>query len=168
MLILYQNYSAMATGSKIRYFFISAAVVFLLVSCEKNKNDVIPDEYVEFTIDILDYPALESFTGSVIVDANDMKIIDREYAGGFDGNGIIIYRSLPDEFNAYDRTCPHDYAVNELSQKVNVDFTRAICPKCSTYYELSSFGTPSSGPGQYPLKNYKTNFDGRYLRVWND
>jgi len=156
------------TGSKIRFFFIYSLIVFLPVSCERNKNDVIPDVYVEFTIDIFDYQALESIAGSVVVDENDMRIIDREYAGGFDGNGIIIYRSMENEFMAYDRTCPHDYAVNGLSIKVNVDFTRAVCPKCSTYYELFSFGTPSDGPGQYPLKNYRTHFDGRYLRVWNN
>ncbi len=75
MLILYKNYSGMATGSKIRYFFISSAIVFLLVSCERNKNDVIPDVLVDFTIDLRDYPSLESMTGSAIVDANDMCII---------------------------------------------------------------------------------------------
>ncbi len=157
----------MIAGSKIKQFFIHLTIITLLISCERNKNDVIPDVYIDFTIDILDYPALESLTGSVIVDANDMRIADRKYAGGFNGNGIIIYRSLPEEFNAYDRTCPHDYAVNNLSKKVNIDFIEAICPDCSTHYALSSFGTPSSGPGQYPLKNYKTRFDSRYLTVWN-
>jgi nitrite reductase/ring-hydroxylating ferredoxin subunit len=106
-------------------------------------------------------------TGSVVVDAGDMRISNRKYAGGYDGNGIIIYRSLPDEFNAYDRTCPHDYVINNLSKKVNIDFIEAICPECSTHYALSSFGTPISGPGNYPLKNYKTRFDGRYITVWN-
>lgn len=138
-----------------------------MVSCERNKNDVIPDEIVDFSIDILDFPDLQSITGSAAVDKNDARIIDRRYAGGFDDNGIIIYRSMEDEFLAYDRTCPHDYAVNGLSVKVNIDFTQAVCPRCSTRYELFSFGTPGSGPGKYPLKNYKTGFDGRYLRVWN-
>jgi nitrite reductase/ring-hydroxylating ferredoxin subunit len=157
----------MPTGSKIKHFFICLTLLTLLISCERNKNDVIPDEYVDFTIDILDYPVLESLTGSVSVDASDMRIADRKYAGGYNGNGIIIYRSLPDEFNAYDRTCPHDYAINNLSKKVTIDFTEAICPQCSTHYSLSSFGTPVSGPGRYPLKNYKTRFDGRYITVWN-
>jgi hypothetical protein len=157
----------MTSGSKIKQFFIRLIIITLLISCERNKNDVIPDVYVDFTIDILDYPVLESFTGSVIVDANDMRIADRKYAGGFDGNGIIIYRSLPEEFNAFDRTCPHDWEVNNTSIKVNIDFIDAICPDCSTRYALSSFGTPTSGPGRYPLKNYKTRFDGRFLTVWN-
>jgi hypothetical protein len=157
----------MTSGSKIKQFSIRLFMIILLISCERNKNDVIPDVYVDFTIDIFDYPALESFTGSVIVDANDMRIADRKYAGGFDGNGIIIYRSLPEEFNAFDRTCPHDWEINNRSIKVNIDFIEAICPDCSTHYALSSFGTPTSGPGRYPLKNYKTLFDGRYLKVWN-
>lgn len=158
----------MVTGSKIRVFFISSLAIFLLASCERNKNDVIPDTLVDFTLDILDYPVLETTTGSVIVDKNDARILDRRYAGGYDDNGIIIYRSMETEFLAYDRTCPHDYAVNRLSIKVNIDFTQALCPKCSTYYSLFSFGTPVEGPGKYPLKNYRTSFDGRYLRVWND
>jgi nitrite reductase/ring-hydroxylating ferredoxin subunit len=158
----------MATKSKIRYFFITSFILLLPVSCDRNKNDVIPDCVVDFTIDIIDYPSLQAVTGSAVVDKNDTRIDDRRYAGGFNDNGIIIYRSMESEFLAYDRTCPHDWAVNELSTKINVDFTQAICPKCSTHYELFSFGTPSSGPGQYPLKNYRTSFDGRYLRVWNE
>jgi nitrite reductase/ring-hydroxylating ferredoxin subunit len=158
----------MTSGSKIRYFLILSLTVLLLVSCKRNNNDIIPDVVVDFTLDILDYPVLEAVTGSSVIDKNDIRISDRRYAGGYDDNGIIIYRSMTDEFLAYDRTCPHDYAVNGQSIKVNIDFTQAICPKCSTHYELFSFGTPSSGPGQYPLKNYKTRFDGRYLRVWND
>ena len=159
----------MVTGSKIRYFFISSVIVFLLVSCEKNKNDVIPDVYVSFDMDIIGdilFSDLAAIGNHVIVTSQTNNWGSR--AAGYDNNGIIVYRSLPDEFNAYDRTCPHDFAVNGLSIKVNVDFTQAICPKCSTYYALSAFGTPVSGPGQYPLKNYKTSFDGRYLSVWND
>jgi len=95
-----------------------------------------------------------------------MRITDRKYAGGFNGNGIIIF-SGSDGYYAYDRTCPHDYVTNSLSIKVNIDFIEAICPDCSTHYALAAFGTPSSGPGRYPLKNYKTRFDGRFLTVWN-
>ena len=157
----------MTPDSKIRYFFISLSIFLCLISCERNKNDVIPDVYVDFTMDILDFPNLESITGSATVNASDMRITDRRYAGGFNGNGIIIYRSLPDEFNAYDRTCPHDYTDKQLSVKVNVDFTEAICPQCSTHYALSAFGTPSAGPGRYPLKNYKVRFEGRFITVWN-
>ncbi len=155
---------SMSSGSKIGFFSIAIALAVIISSCNK-KNDVIPDVYVDFTLDVNDpqFVDLSAIGGSVTVNA---RTNNQEYAAGFDGNGIIVYRG-PDEFYAYDRTCPHDYTVNDLSIKVNVDFTLAICPQCSTAYALSANGTPASGVGRYPLKNYKTSFDGRNVRVWN-
>lgn len=158
----------MLKALKIKYFLFLTLFVFATLSCDREKNDVIPDVYVDFHMDIsgdILFSDLAAIGNHVIVTSATNNWGSR--AAGFDNNGIIVYRSLPDEFNAYDRTCPHDYSVNGLSIKVNVDFTQAICPACSTAYALSAFGTPVSGPGQYPLKNYKTSFDGRYLRVWN-
>lgn len=160
----------MAVDSKIRFFF-TLALVFTIVSCEKNKNDVIPDRDVNFRMDIGGDPlftGLAAIGNSVVVTSktNNYGI----YATGFDDNGIIIYRAQLDmspEFYAYDRTCPHDYVTDGQSIKVDIDFIQAICPRCSTHYELSIGGLASSGPGKYPLKNYKTRFDGRFLDVWN-
>jgi nitrite reductase/ring-hydroxylating ferredoxin subunit len=157
----------MQIGSKLRYFFYSLIIALLLSSCNRNENDVIPDVDVDFTIDMMDFFNIYGVIGSDTVNANDLRIDQgRLYAGGFKGNGIIIYYG-GDGYYAYDRTCPHDYSTNGLSIKINADFTQAVCPKCSTIYALSAFGTPASGPGRYPLKNYKTRFDGRYLNVWN-
>jgi hypothetical protein len=158
----------MTSGSKIRYFFISLAFLLLPASCENNKNDVIPDVYVDFTMNIsrdVLFRDLTSIGSSVIVNylTNNWGYI----SAGYDSSGIIVYRSNLDEFNAYDRTCPYDYVVKNKTVRVNVDFMQAICPVCSTYYELSSYGSPSAGPGRYPLKNYKTSFFDPYVRVWN-
>ena len=157
----------MADKAKLRIFFILLALT--LHSCENEKNDVIPDWYVDFTIDLEDFPTLTTTFGAVIVNKNDLRIPKREYAGGFNGNGIIIIYTSDEyiPFYAYDRTCPHDYSVDQSSVKVNLDFVHAICPKCSTTYELATGGYPISGPGRYRLKNYKTQYSGRFLRVWN-
>ena len=158
----------MVSDSKIGFFLIIITFALGLSFCNK-KNDVIPDVYVDFYIDINNpqFVDLSALGGSVTVDA---KTNNLGYdAAGFDGNGIIIYRG-PDEFYAYDRTCPHDYTVNDLSIKVNIDISSslyAICPRCSTSYSLPAGGTPASGIGRYPLKNYKTSFDGKRVRVWN-
>ena len=143
------------------------ALAITLSSCNKNRNDVIPDVYVNFILNLDDpqFVTLNAMGGSDTVDAHTNNWGSE--AAGFNGNGIIIYRG-PDEFYAYDRTCPHDYAVNGLSIKVNIDFTLAVCPKCGTSYALAAFGTPASGIGRYPLKNYRTSFDGRFVRVWNN
>jgi len=157
------------SDSKIIFFLFSMAFAIFCSSCNKN-NDVIPDVYVDFSLDINDpqFINLNALGGSDTVDARTNNW--GQEAAGFNGNGIIIYRG-PDEFNAYDRTCPHDYAINGMSVKVNIDLTYsiyALCPQCSTKYALSAFGTPASGIGRYPLKNYKTSFDGRFVRVWNN
>jgi len=153
------------SNSKISFFLITLALTFIIGSCNKN-NDVIPDVYVDFTLDLNDpeFLDLSSLGGSAIVDEKTNNWGIR--AAGYDQNGIIIYSGL-DEFYAYDRTCPHDYSVSGASIKINVDFIKAICPSCSTSYELAAYGTPASGVGRYPLKNYKTSFDGRFVRVWN-
>jgi nitrite reductase/ring-hydroxylating ferredoxin subunit len=158
----------MASDSKIRYFLILLALTFSLSSCNK-KNDVIPDTYVNFTLDLNDpeFVNLSGFGGSVMVGSNTNNW--GTAAAGYDGNGIIICYGV-EEFYAYDRTCPHDYVNNGLSVKVTVDpknSTIAVCPKCGTKYGLTVGGTPATGVGRYPLKNYKTSYVGNYVTVWN-
>jgi nitrite reductase/ring-hydroxylating ferredoxin subunit len=159
----------MTAGSKIKYFFISLAFLLLPASCENNKSDVIPTVFVDFTIDInydIIFRDLSSPGNSVIV--NYLTNGWGYRSAGYDSSGIIVYRSNLTDFFAYDRTCPYDYVINNKIAKVKVDYTEAICPVCSTYYSLSAGGQPFSGPGKYPLKNYRTSFDGqRYLRVSN-
>jgi nitrite reductase/ring-hydroxylating ferredoxin subunit len=161
--------SVMALNSKIRFFLISIALFIFPASCQNNKNDVIPDVYVYFNMDLTNdilFRDLTSVGNSVIV--NYLTNNWGYASAGYDSSGVIVYRSAEDEFSAYDRTCPYDYVVNNKTVRVNVDFTMAVCPACSTTYALSAYGQPYSGPGRYPLKNYKTKFDGgRYVTVWN-
>ncbi len=158
----------MADKSKIRFFFISLAFFLLPSSCLNEKNDVIPNVYIDFTMDLSGDILFRNLSGagtSVIItyQTNNWG----EYSAGYDSSGIIVYQVDEDEYSAYDRTCPYCYVAKSLVEIVYVDFTEAICPKCKTSYSLSAGGVPITGPGRYPLKNYKTSFDGRYLRVWN-
>jgi nitrite reductase/ring-hydroxylating ferredoxin subunit len=158
----------MGINSKVRFFLIITACALSVSSCNK-KNDVIPDTYVNFTLNLNDpeFVSLNGFGGSVTVDAHTNNW--GSGAAGYNGNGIIVCFGV-DEFYAYDRTCPHDYAVNNLSVKVNIDpanSTIAICPKCGSKFGLTVGGTPTSGVSRYPLKNYKTGFSGNYVTVWN-
>lgn len=153
--------------TKLRFFYIVTFFIILITSCDKEKYDVVPDEYVDFSIDLSDneFSVLNAIGNFVYINSTTNNW--GRSAAGYDNNGIIVYSSNSDEFYAYDRTCPHDYAVNGLSVQVDVDFTIAICPECGTTYALTAGGTPASGVGRYPLKNYKTSFDGRFIHVWN-
>ena len=140
-----------------------------LNSCKKSRNDVIPDVYVDFTIDLRDpeFVILNTFGENVLINENTNNFGSR--SAGFFYSGILVHSGI-DEFFAYDRTCPHDYIENGTISRIVIDPDNslyAICPLCKTRYGLPVNGTPSEGPGRYPLKNYKTFFDGRWLRVWN-
>ena len=156
----------MVLKSKI-IILITVLTAVSLTSCKKSENDVIPDVYVNFYINLSDP---EFFDLNAIGNTKIITSATNNWgsdAAGYGGNGIIVYRSTMDEFYAYDRTCPYDFAVNGKSIKVNIDGIFAVCPECRTTYALPSFGTPYSGVGRYPLKNYKTSFDGQTVRVWH-
>lgn len=157
----------MATYFRPGLFFLSIFLTLILPSCKGTDNNVIPDVYVDFTIDLLDpeFVNLAVIGNSDTIDASTNNWGLK--AAGYDNNGIIVY-SGPEEYYAYDRTCPHDYATNGSSVKVKIDFAVAVCPLCGTKFSLAAYGTPLSGPGKYPLKNYKTRFEeNRFIRVWN-
>lgn len=142
----------------------------LVTSCNLDKNDVIPDMTVDFTITFSDPEFFDLYysplTSVLITSAHTHLGIG---TGGYDNNGIIIFNSGIEgfEYYAFDRTCPHCYVTSSTSVAVNVDGITAICPQCGTVYALASSGMPQSGPGQYYLKNYHTVYSGYSLRVWN-
>ena len=159
----------MVKNPNLTFFSFILFIATFVTGCKKDRNDVIPDVYVDFYISLND-PQFFDLTASgnaVYVSASTNNL--GEKAAGYDNNGIIIFRVSEDEFYAYDRTCPYDYAVNGKSIQVNItDLIYAVCPECGTKYALPNFGTPLSGfVGTYPLKNYKTYFDGLNIHVWN-
>ena len=154
---------------RITLFLFTALLSVLIFSCKKSKNDVIPNVHVNFTINLADpeFISLNSIGETVAVNkfTNNFGYL----AAGFAENGILIHSGI-DEFFAYDRTCPHDYVLNGSTIKIEIDKSSsmfAVCPKCKTKYGLPVNGTPVEGTGRYPLKNYRTSYDGRRLRVWN-
>jgi nitrite reductase/ring-hydroxylating ferredoxin subunit len=156
-----------ATISKLTILSFTLAITIIFSSCNKD-NDVIPDVRVNFYLNLNDpeFVTLSTITNHVIVTSQTNNI--GSLAAGFNNNGIIVYTYGIDEFYAYDRTCPHDYVLDGTSVKVAVsDLILAVCPKCSTKYALYGGGVPTSGPGKYPLKNYRTSFERPSIRVWN-
>jgi len=153
--------------SKLRIFLLICIIPVIHYSCHKEENDVIPDVLVDFYIDLNDpeFFVLNAIGNHVMVNSNTNNLGYR--ASGFDNNGIIIYRAQADEFIALDRTCPHDYQLDGASIAVDVEGIYAECPLCASTYALPSFGTPSSGPSRYPLKMYRTRFDGQFVHVTN-
>ncbi|MCF8456249.1 MAG: hypothetical protein K9H62_09995 [Bacteroidales bacterium] len=117
-------------------------------------SDYVDSVYVNFTIAVFDpeYAAL-------LVPGNSITVI-----GG--ANGILIYRISDTDFAAYDRTCT--YPVEENCQvKVDNSGVFAVDTLCCKSKYLLLDGSVVRGPATYPLKSYRTSFDGTYLRVFN-
>jgi len=157
--------------SNLRLFFVITLFVLLSSSCSREKNDIIPDITVDFTLYSSDPEFFDLFytvgTSAVISSSHSYLGLG---TGGFDGNGIIIYNTGDPylTFYAYDRTCPHCYNLDGSSVAVSIDGIYAVCPQCNTNYALPSSGQPTTaGPGQYYLKNYNTSYSGSSIRVWN-
>jgi nitrite reductase/ring-hydroxylating ferredoxin subunit len=153
--------------SKLKKIYVIILLFGLMTGCNKDKYDVIPDVLVDFYIDLNDpeFFNLTVETGYALISSSTNNL--GMYASGYDDNGIIIYHAPGDEFIAYDRTCPHDFKVNSKSTAVDVSGVYAECPLCKSTWALPSFGAPSSGPSDYPLKTYRSSFDGRFIHVFN-
>lgn len=80
--------------SKIRYFFLFALFVTITISCDRDKNEVIPDITVDFTITFSDPEFFDLFyspgTSSLISSSHRHLGLG---TAGFDGNGIIVYNT---------------------------------------------------------------------------
>jgi len=134
--------------------------------CKKNNSDVIPDTFIDFTIDLNNpqYIDLNVVGNTIMISAQTLGIISL----GYDNHGILIYRASEDEFYAFDRTCPFEEELNQAVAIDNAGDVTAECPKCHTEYVLPSYGYPTDkGPGTYPLKMYKTGLSGTSLHVYH-
>lgn len=158
------------SGSNVKIFFIITAALLLTMSCDREKNEVIPDITIDFIITFSDPEFFDLYyspgTSALISSSHRHLGLG---TGGFNSNGIIVYNTGLQgfEFSAYDRTCPHCYVNESASVAVSVDGVYAVCPRCTTNYALGASGLPQEGPGRYYLKNYRTAFTGYSVRVWN-
>jgi len=119
------------------------------VSCVKEEEQIIPDVYVDFSIN-LNLPSYSAL--------GSPNIAQKISSYGYKKNGVIVYRYSLDEFYAFDATCPqHINTPTSINLDQNGEVGTATCPHCNTKYYLITRGT-SNG---HPLKTYRTFFNGR-------
>lgn len=80
--------------------------------------------------------------------------------------GVLVVHTMLDEFKAFDRACP--YEVNaSVTVEVDDEILYAVCPKCSTKYDIG-FGTgAANGVSKHGLRQYNTILNGSKLIVKN-
>ena len=153
-------------SSKLHNFLLIAILLLLTgPSCKKERINIIPPTYVDFTIRLTD---------PLFIDLNavgNSVIVTKDYNGlgsaGYKDHGIIVYRAGQAEFYAYDRTCTWEDSLNVAVEMDLPTDLSAQCPVCGSEYILPSSGYPTKdGPAVYPLQYYKTSYDEETQTVW--
>ncbi|MDR2868636.1 MAG: hypothetical protein LBV46_03745 [Bacteroidales bacterium] len=122
--------------------------------CGPVNHPVIPNTAVDFSIYIYDinYSPLLNYGGHVYV------------TGGIEG--IILYRVDEMTIMAYDRACPYDWDDGQSWLEMEESNLLITDKHCGSLFNVLD-GSVVKGPAKYPLKYYRTQFDGNRLRVYN-
>lgn len=134
-------------------FVLLITAVFSLHSCRKDDNSI-PFVRVDLTININEpqFSSLNTVGNWVYI------------TGG--SRGIILYRRTNDQFTALERHCPYDPSVSSAYVQVDSTNITATDHTCNSSFQLYD-GAVTSGPSNKTLKQYNTNFDGTWVRVYN-
>ena len=81
--------------------------------------------------------------------------------------GIIIYRYSQDEFKAYERQSPNEPDYCGESSKLIVEFPFVVDTCLDVKYSILDGSIFTPGYMGYPLIEYRTQYDGHTLRVFN-
>jgi len=139
-----------------KIIFISLFFILSIFDGCRKKDEVVPNVYVNFSIDLgsVQYLKLATIGGWVYV------------TGGV--NGIIIYHNSVNEFAAYDRTCPYHPNENNRIYIQTPDNIFAYDSVCHSRFSLLD-GLPESGPAKAPLKYYNADYieASNMLHVYN-
>ncbi len=149
--------------NKLILFLCLLPAVFIS-SCKDETGDVnsdfFPDVQVNTNINLLlpQYSALSLVQGYVYL------------PDGY--RGVVVYRTIADEFVAFDRTCP--YNTSEACAFVSTDssgfyfrcgqYAPSFKPCCDSRFDANT-GTAVSGPAKRGLKTYFTRRDGNIIYI---
>jgi nitrite reductase/ring-hydroxylating ferredoxin subunit len=139
----------------VHFFYLSCIFLFLnSSSCNKDKENVFPYVYVNFTINLITDPEFTRLQAQ-----GNFQIIYSYTLGytslGYGNKGIIIYNAAGDNFYAFDATCPYD--LPEINGVIKTTTDGVVeCPKCHSRYAIFNSAMPTKkGPASYPLHEYK-------------
>jgi hypothetical protein len=139
----------------IRIFFFF--VIFLTVSCNKNRNlNPVPSIPFDVTIhlELPSYSALQGIGGAC-------------YYDNCGAQGIVIYRKSMDEFVAYDRQSPASETKCALPLTMDVENMLQLNDSC-TGAKFSLYDGSIISGSTFGLRQYQTAWNGsNLLRVYN-
>lgn len=141
--------------TKIAHIFNILVLTTVMVGYSDGESGSIPHTYVDFGFYIYEP---EYINLSIIMGATKKSGV------GYDGKGVIVFRSGDNEYKAFDATCPQ-HTKDFVSVELNGNGTgTANCPRCGTVYYLMNNGYSTDG---HQLKQYRVSVNGDYVHVYN-
>ncbi len=139
--------------SRPTYCFLLVAALSL-TSCKKDQRGGVPLNTVDISVNV-----------------NNPAYADLAVPGGWlymtgGSMGLIVYRSSPTDFMAYDRHCPYQ---PENQCRLIVDESEIMARDtacCHSAYVITD-GSVVEGPAALSLQRYNTSFNGTTLRIYN-
>ena len=137
-----------------KLFFIILIFFLLNSACKRDERFEFP--YVQINLTL----GLHSDLGNL---GPDQSV----FWAGYGVNGLVIYRSVNDEFSVFDRTCTYerDYSCFVIEDPSFAGIVE--CPCCQSRYLLMQEGDVLNGPASHPLVRYMAFIDGGLLRIVN-
>ena len=138
--------------------FVILAFFLCVLSCDDTPhNPNIPDVYINFTIEpnTTFYQELNTVIGWMYVTQK------------WPSRGIIIFRYSQDEFKAYERQSPNEPDYCGETSRLIVEFPFVVDTCLNVKYSILDGSIFTPGYMGYPLIEYRTQYDGFNLRVFN-
>lgn len=135
------------------YLLLCTFFGMFLFGC-KPRQQAIPYVNVDLYINIDNpsYYKLTSLGGSEYI------------AGG--SMGILVYRNIDNSFNAYDRHCTYNSEAACGAASIDSTGLQIACDCDGSIYQLVD-GSVVQGPATLPLHQYRTDFNGSVLHIYN-
>ena len=131
---------------------LSLAALVGIFACDKEGHELntpLRSVWLNLPLQAQPYRALLEPTGAVTIVEPPTETSAIGYAGV-----LIVYGLLPNQFYAYDLSCPVENS--PIIRIAGQDPLNVRCPKCQTQYDvLSGSGAVLSGSGRSPLRKYK-------------
>lgn len=126
-------------------------LMLLSMACGKEKQPNIPYIYVEKIL----YPNSMDY-----IAPGGYRYVNAGY------RGVVVYRLFDDQFMVFERCCPYDPEKAGAFIKVEHSGTTAVDSICMSKFILLD-GSPFSGPSPFALKQYRWDYDGERLHIYN-
>lgn len=143
--------------SKVLTFCVLATIA-TCVSCINPDDDVVPWVEVKVRINTLDAKYID-------LQSDNSRVVLKDC--GYGGNGIIVYHTFDNNFNAFDCTCTYEVSDTCAVTLDEGNIAGAVCPVCGSKFELINCGMPTSGKARHSLKSYRVSYNEPYLRIFN-